>query len=283
MAVSRPVDLVIEFLEAEKARGVTHVLLNEPARHGLREAFIRSRALQRPRSNAVREAKSSPPPAPATNTGVTVPTGSKEQQIAALREQASHWPPALALGTLRKTMVFSAGNLDARIMLVGEAPGYEEERQGEPFVGPAGQKLNDILKAMGLRRDEVYLSNIVKFRPATARQTTNNRPPSPAEIAACLPFIRAEVEIVRPECIIALGGTAAEGLLGIASPVGRLRESWHAFADIPCRVTYHPSFLLRSEHDLRIKRQVWEDLLAVMEKIGMTITERQRGFFLPKT
>jgi DNA polymerase len=207
---------------------------------------------------------------------------SKAERLASLRQQAETWQPARSLGTLRETMVFATGNPDARVMLVGEAPGYEEERKREPFVGPAGQKLTDILKAMGLDRGEVYISNIVKFRPATPRQTTNNRKPSPEEMASCLPFIRAEVEIVRPDCIIALGGTAAEGLLGNAASVGSLRGSWHEFEGIPLRVTYHPSYLLRSNADLSTKRQVWEDMLAVMEKLGLPISEKQRGFFLPK-
>lgn len=179
-------------------------------------------------------------------------------------------------------MVFATGNPEAKLMLVGEAPGYDEERKREPFVGPAGQKLNDILKAMGLNRADVYISNIVKFRPALARQATNNRKPSPEEIAACLPFIRKEVEIVRPTCIVALGGTAAEGLLGLSGSVGSMRGAWHEFAGVPVRVTYHPSFLLRSQNDLTTKRQVWEDMLAVMEHLEMPISEKQRGFFLPK-
>jgi DNA polymerase len=199
-----------------------------------------------------------------------------------LRAQAENWAPARSLGTLRGTMVFATGNPDARIMLVGEAPGYEEEKKREPFVGPAGQKLTDILKAMGLAREEVYISNIVKFRPVTPRQTTNNRKPTLEEMASCLPFIRAEVEIVKPECIIALGGTAAEGLLGLNGSVGSMRGSWHEFGGIPVRVTYHPSYLLRSQSDLATKRQVWEDMLAVMERLGMPISDKQRGFFLPK-
>ncbi len=226
IAVSRPVDAVIDFLEAEKARGVTHVALDDEAKEVLRELYRRARAGTRP---AVKQA--AVPAAPPVTTA----------------------PPAPAM---RQTMVFATGNPDARLMLVGEAPGHEEERKREPFVGPAGQKLTDILKAMGLSRDEVYLSNIVKFRPSTPRQTTNNRKPSPEEMAACLPFIRAEVEIIRPECIIALGGTAAEGL--------------------------HPSFLLRSQADLTTKRQLWEDMLSVMERLDMEISEKQRGFFLPK-
>jgi DNA polymerase len=278
-AVSRPVDAVIDFLEAEKARGVTHVALDDEAKEALRELYRRARGV----TQASKKLPETPaPPAAAAVSEISSGGTTKAERLASLRKQAENWAPARSLGTLRETMVFATGNPDARLMLVGEAPGHEEERKREPFVGPAGQKLTDILKAMGLAREEVYISNIVKFRPATPRQTTNNRKPSPEEMAACLPFIRAEVEIIRPECIIALGGTAAEGLLGSAASVGSLRGSWHEFDGIPLRVTYHPSYLLRSQADLATKRQVWEDMLAVMEKLRMEISEKQRGFFLPK-
>ncbi|RPJ35605.1 MAG: uracil-DNA glycosylase [Verrucomicrobiaceae bacterium] len=286
MGVSRPVDAVIEFLEAEKARGVTHILLDDAAREGLRALYRRGRTAkqeQRAPAAAAVVPQAAAPAAPVVVSSMLTVTGStKAERLASLQAQAANWPPARALGTLRETMVFSTGNPDARIMLVGEAPGYEEEKKREPFVGPAGQKLTDILKAMGLAREEVYISNIVKFRPATPRQTTNNRPPGPEEIAACLPFIRAEVEIVRPECIIALGGTAAQGLLGSEATVGSLRGAWHELGGIPLRVTYHPSYLLRSNADHATKRQVWEDMLAVMERLEMPISENQRAFFLPK-
>ena len=180
-------------------------------------------------------------------------------------------------------MVFATGNPDARIMLVGEAPGHHEERKREPFVGPAGQMLDKILTAMGIARGDVYISNIVKFRPATPRQTTNNRKPSPEEMASCLPFIQKEVAIVEPECIIALGGTAAEGLLKLEGAVGNMRGTWHQFSGIPTRVTYHPSYLLQSGSSLPVKRALWEDMLAVMEKLDMPISEKQRTFFHPKS
>lgn len=286
IAVSRPVDAVIDFLEAEKARGVTHVALDDEAKEVLRELYRRGRAGTRPPVKQAALPAAAPAtvaaPTPAAVPEISTTGTTKAARLASLRAQAEIWPPARSLGTLRQTMVFATGNPDARLMLVGEAPGHEEERKREPFVGPAGQKLTDILKAMGLSRGEVYISNIVKFRPATPRQTTNNRKPSPEEMAACLPFIRAEVEIIRPECIIALGGTAAEGLLGGTEKVGSLRGSWHEFAGIPLRVTYHPSYLLRSQADLATKRLVWEDMLSVMEKLQMEISEKQRGFFLPK-
>ncbi len=284
--MTRSADTVIEFLAAEQARGVTHVFLDEGARDGLRELYRRAQAATGKSTAAtsvsaatVQDTSVIMPAAPAS---LNVDGTSKLERLASLRTQAENWPPARSLGTLRDTMVFATGNPDARIMLVGEAPGYEEERKREPFVGPAGQKLNDILKAMGIAREEVYISNIVKFRPATPRQTTNNRKPSPEEMAACLPFVRAESDIIKPSCIVALGGTAAEGLLGLAGTVGSMRGTWHDLAGIPVRVTYHPSYLLQSGANLSIKRQVWEDMLTVLEKLAMPISEKQRGFFLAK-
>jgi DNA polymerase len=223
-----------------------------------------------------------PAAAPLLKQDAVVSGSSKAEQLAGLRKQAERWAPAFALGTLRETMVFATGNPDAEIMLVGEAPGYNEEKEGEPFVGPAGQKLNDILKAIGLRREEVYISNLVKFRPALPKQTTNNRKPSPEEMAACLPLVMAEISVVQPKLIIALGGTAAEGLLGLEGTVGSMRGKWHEVSGIPARVTYHPSYLLQSGGSNDVKRALWEDMLAAMEKLGMPISEKQRGFFLPK-
>jgi uracil-DNA glycosylase len=285
--VTRPVDAVIEFLEAEQARGSTHILLDDGAREGLRELFFRTQGDKAPRRETP-AATASPPAdepaaAPQPQAATVSPQGNtKAERLESLRKQAESWPPARSLGSLRETMVFATGNPDARIMLIGEAPGFHEEKEREPFVGPAGQKLDDILKAMGVARADVYISNIVKFRPATPRQTTNNRKPTPEEMAACLPFVREEVGIVKPECIVALGGTAAEGLLGLTGAVGSMRGSWHEFAGIPVRVTYHPSYLLQSGGGNTIKRQLWEDMLAVMEKLAMPISEKQRGFFLPK-
>ena len=209
-------------------------------------------------------------------------SGSNREKIKRLHEQAMRWAPARQLGTLRESVVFSTGDPDAGLVLVGEAPGYEEERQGVPFVGPAGKKLDDILKAMGLSRDSVYITNIVKNRPAMARQATNNRKPTLEEMRAWLPIVKAELDVLKPHCIIALGATAAEGLLGGAQGVGAMRGKWHAFQGIPVRVTYHPSYLLRTEGRLQPKRQLWEDMLAVMERLNMPISEKQRGFFMPK-
>jgi len=294
--VIRPVDVLLEFLAAEQARGVSHVHLDEGARDGLRGLFnlaktggspspVPAKAAPTARVAQVAMPEFEPEPAPEPPAGVvalTVEGSSPAEQLASLRQQAQNWPAIRALGSLRETMVFSAGNPEARLMLVGEAPGYHEEREGSLFVGEAGQKLNDILKAMGLSREEIYLSYLVKFRPLTPGQTTNNRKPTPEEIAACLPFIRAEIGIVKPQCIVALGETAAGGLLGIDATVAGMRGSWHHFEGTPLRVTDPPSKLLQTQAAHLAKRPLWEDMLAVMEKIELPISDRQRGFFLPK-
>ncbi|NOX98679.1 MAG: uracil-DNA glycosylase [Verrucomicrobia bacterium] len=181
-----------------------------------------------------------------------------------------------SLGTLRETMVFASGNPDAKLMLVGEAPGSEEEAQHKPFVGPAGQLLDKILGAMGLSRQDVYVSNIVKFRPQVAGSgdtSTEHRKPHRDEIKNCLKFIMAEIDVVQPAVIVALGGTAANALLDNQEPVGSLREQNHSLKAIPVIVTYHPSYLLHCESSSpgkfkAEKRKVWNDMKSAMEKLG---------------
>ncbi len=205
-----------------------------------------------------------------------------EERLLNLCLLAQNWIPAKSLGTLRDTLVFASGSPHSNLMLIGEAPGYHEELARLPFVGRAGEKLTGILNAMGIDRKSSYISNIVKFRPSMPRQTTNNRPPTETEIASCMPIISAEIDIVQPDVIIALGATAARGLLGTGpTPLSALRGRFHQFKGIPVRVTYHPSYLLRTE-ELSERRKVWEDMLAVMELLKMPISDKQRGYFLPK-
>lgn len=222
------------------------------------------------------------PPAAAKPAGLLdVPGTTREEKLAALRALAETWEPALSLGSLRQTMVFAVGNPHASLMFVGEAPGAEEEKLREPFVGPAGQKLTAIIKAMGLDRAEVYISNICKFRPAMDNQGSGNRKPTPEEMRACLPFVLTEIDLIQPKVIVALGATAAEGL-GMPGSVGGLRGRFHSTSGIPTMITYHPSYLLREEKmgdGMRAKRQVWEDMLKVMEKLGLPISEKQRNYF----
>ncbi|MDP0491588.1 MAG: uracil-DNA glycosylase family protein [Verrucomicrobiota bacterium JB023] len=291
--------MLLAYLRQLKAQGKTHLAVSDDARQTLRKLYRGELSLRRePDASQPQEEAMNPAQAPADSTPGTaaplpeatphapqpVPTGeTAEEKLASLREQAESWPPALELGSLRKRMVFATGNPTADLVLVGEAPGFQEEKQGEPFVGPAGEKLNQILKAMGLSREAVYISNICKFRPAMPGQTTNNRKPRPEEMEACLPFVRAELEIIRPKVVVALGATAAQGLLESTESVGKLRGNWHQFTGIPLRVTYHPSYLLHSdENALGEKRKVWEDMLAVMEKLELPITDKQRGYFQRK-
>ena len=157
------------------------------------------------------------------------------------------------LHATRTQTVFGVGNQNADWMVIGEAPGAEEDRRGEPFVGPAGQLLNAMLKAIGLERETVYIANILKSRPP------GNRDPKPEEVAACFPFLHRQIALIRPKLILAVGRVAAQHLLGTAAPLGRLRGQLHAFGEhnTPLIVTFHPAYLLRSPGE---KRKAWEDL-----------------------
>jgi DNA polymerase len=158
----------------------------------------------------------------------------------------------------RTQTVFGTGNCDADWLFIGEAPGAEEDRQGEPFVGRAGKLLNAMLEAMGLERKQVYIANILKCRPP------DNRDPRPAEVAACEPYLMQQIVRIRPKIIVALGRIAAQNLLKIEVPIGRMRGQRYAYGDmrIPVVVTYHPAYLLRSPRE---KRKSWQDLQLAMK------------------
>lgn len=271
-------DIALQGLSHMQESGQVRVAVDEEARAILREWML---AQRQGAAAAAPPAGHEPPLATQPERPQQSNLQGVEEKLAYLRERAQHWKAARALGTLRETMVFATGNPHARLMLVGEAPGYDEERLQEPFVGKAGQKLNQILTAMGLKREEVYISNVCKFRPSMGEnQGTANRAPSEEEIAACLPLIMAEIRAIQPACIVCLGGSSAKGLLGTNASVSALRGQWHECQGIPVRVTYHPSYLLRNE-SMGAKRAVWEDMLACMEQISLPITPKQRGYFLP--
>ena len=169
----------------------------------------------------------------------------------------------------RTNIVFGAGNPDARLMFVGEGPGEDEDRQGIPFVGKAGELLTRIItNAMGLERDDVYIANVVKCRPP------NNRNPEPDEIVACEPFLRRQVELVRPEVIVSLGNFATSALLGDRTPISRRRGHWHEFSGTALMPTFHPAYLLRNPSD---KGLVWADIKLVMERLGLPQPQRGAG------
>jgi uracil-DNA glycosylase len=162
----------------------------------------------------------------------------------------------------RKQIVFGVGNPGADLMFIGEAPGADEDEQGEPFVGRAGQLLNNMIKAMGLRREDVYIANIIKCRPP------GNRTPEREECETCSPFLMRQIEVIKPKVIVALGAVAAKTLLAINAPMTELRGRWYDFRGTKLAVTYHPAFLLR---DPRQKKEAWKDLQRVMNELGLAI------------
>ena len=179
-------------------------------------------------------------------------------------------------------LVFGVGTVDADLMFVGEAPGVDEDREGEPFVGKAGQLLMKIIQATGLDREKVYIANVLKYRPDTPGKSFGNRKPRTDEIEIWFPFLVRQIEIIQPKVIVGLGATAVEGLLGnMTTGITRLRGNWQSYRGVPVMPTFHPSYLLRNQ-SWAVKRQVWEDMMQVMERLNMPISEKQRGFFLRK-
>lgn len=159
------------------------------------------------------------------------------------------------LGASRKKLVYGVGNPNARLVLVGEAPGREEDRKGEPFVGEAGQLLDRILLAMGMQRADVYICNVLKCRPP------DNRDPRPEEVATCEKFLVRQIAAIKPQVIVGLGRFAVQSLLQSKVPISRIRGEWQSYQGIPLMPTYHPAYLLRNPEG---KRDVWEDMKEVM-------------------
>ncbi|MEX1110935.1 MAG: uracil-DNA glycosylase, partial [Chthoniobacterales bacterium] len=217
-------------------------------------------------------------PSPPATAGPPPAQQSSAPKLTALREAVSTCQKCEPLAASRTQTVFGTGNPNADLMFVGEAPGFDEDKKGEPFVGPAGELLSKIITAMGLTRDEVYIANVLKCRPDMPKGAPGNRPPTPLEMQRCLPYLREQIAIIQPRILVALGKTAMLGLTGTDESMGALRGRWFTFENIPLLPTYHPSYLLRTGSNAD-KRKVWEDMMLVMEKLGMTISEKQRGFF----
>ena len=182
------------------------------------------------------------------------------------------------LVAFRHTVVFGVGNPAAELMFVGEAPGADEDMQGEPFVGRAGELLTKIIQTMGFQRSDVYIANVLKCRPDMPPGASGNRQPTPAEMETCLPYLREQIELIEPKVMVALGATAMRGLFGKTEPMKDMRGRWHSFNSIPVMATFHPSYLLRNQA-MSEKRKVWEDMLQVLERLGHRISERQRNYF----
>ena len=302
-------DATIGHLENLKARGVRHVPMEAETLRALalppksapapaakpafapaapsREALPKAPAMATP----LPKAATPPPTKPAAPSLLVVepslapvPTAALDPQAKAaafadLRERALACVKCSHLAAARKNVVFGVGNIDSPLMFVGEAPGADEDEQGEPFVGKAGQLLTRIIQATGLSRSDVYIANILKCRPDTPGETSGNRKPTPEEMKTCIPYLHEQIDLIRPKVLVALGATAVEGLLGKTIGITKLRGNWQAYRGIPMMPTYHPAYLLRNQA-MSEKRRVWEDMLQVMEKLAMPISEKQRNYFL---
>ncbi len=191
--------------------------------------------------------------------------GEKAQALAALRARHDRECPHCTTATAHSQTVFGEGSPDADVMFVGEAPGEQEDRTGRPFVGRAGQKLEDMIKAMGLSREAVYIANVLKSRPP------DNRTPLRHEVEACGPYLVEQVRIIRPRAIVALGGPATKLLLETEEGITRLRGIWATYRagdlEIPVMPTFHPAYLLRN-YTPEVRKQVWSDLTQVLERLG---------------
>jgi DNA polymerase len=189
----------------------------------------------------------------------SIKLASQEKRLQALNREVADCQ-LCPLGATRTNLVFGVGDPAADLLFIGEAPGRDEDLQGFPFVGRAGQLLTRILKAMGLTREEVYIANILKCRPP------GNREPLPTEVAHCLPILKRQVEIIRPKIICALGRVAAQNLLSSKLALGALRGKTHDYNGVPVIVTYHPAAILRNP---AYKRPTWDDMQVVMRFLGL--------------
>ena len=258
--------------------------MSDPFQQGLAEALPALRALKGDRGKAgasrtcLEALQLAKPRKPIREASASAVSPASFKTLTALREAALVCTKCPHLVAWRKGVVFGAGNPSADLMFVGEAPGADEDEQGEPFVGPAGQLLTKIILAMGFTRDDIYISNVLKCRPDMTVGMTGNRKPTADEVEACLPWLERQIDLIRPKAIVALGATAVEGLMGLTEPMGNLRGRWLDFHEIPVMVTYHPSYLLDNQ-SISEKRKVWEDMLLVLERLGRPISAKQKSFF----
>lgn len=195
---------------------------------------------------------------PAASAGTAPATASGRESLEQVRNELGDCQRC-RLGATRQSLVFGVGNPQARLVLVGEAPGREEDEKGEPFVGEAGRLLDRILFAMGLRREDVYICNVLKCRPP------HNRDPEADEVASCEPFLARQLAAISPQAIVALGRFAIHTLLQTKVPIGRLRGTWQQYQGLPLMPTYHPAYLLRNPIG---KREVWADMKQVMQVLN---------------
>ena len=190
----------------------------------------------------------------------------REQRLAELKTRVAACVRCQELATTRKQTVFGVGNPEARLLFIGEAPGADEDAQGEPFVGRAGQLLNDIIRACRMKREDVYICNILRCRPP------GNRLPNPQEAANCREFLDGQIAIVNPEYIVCWGSCAAKNLLGSEDSIGKMRGKFYRYGGAKVLCTYHPSYLLRNP---AAKKDVWEDMKLLFRDMGIDLTKKE--------
>ena len=287
------IDAAIDHLEDLRAHGARCVPVQTATWTALNQPAARSPAPERPPSHSASRARAAsaadaPPASVVASPTVPKPRspaspgpapGERESALAELRARVLSCRKCAHLASSRQTVVFGVGSVHAELMFIGEAPGADKDAHGEPFVGKAGQLLTRIIQTMGLSRDTVYIANILKCRPDTPGQSSGNRKPTPNEMVTCLPHLLEQIDLIKPKALVALGGTAVEGLLGKMEGITRLRGRWLEFRGTPLMPTYHPAYLLRNQA-LAEKRKVWEDMLEVMARLGLPTSEKQRNFFL---
>jgi DNA polymerase len=243
------VDKTIAALEEMKRSGVTHVEVSHETLDRLSSAGVRP-------VTATTDAPAGKTPA--------LPIAS---ELARIEARARACVLCKELARCRTNVVFGVGNPCSEIMFIGEAPGADEDAQGEPFVGRAGQLLTKIIQAMGYQREDVYIANVLKCRPL------ENRTPLPDEVTNCLPYLISQIELIRPKVIVALGATALRALLDVQLGITKLRGHWYTFREIPIMPTFHPAYLLRNP---RAKKEVWDDMKAVLEKLGRRVPKNPK-------
>jgi uracil-DNA glycosylase family 4 len=263
---SAPADDQIAAVEpAALPRAAAPVVPPEPAR-----AIAPTQPLAPPAPPADPTSQTVPAPIPfdklAPPPAAKIPAADRPAALRALQDEIGDCTRCPLAYAGRRTIVFADGSPSARLMFIGEGPGADEDAQGLPFVGKAGQLLNNMIAAMGLERSEVYIANIVKCRPPA------NRVPEPVEANTCSPFLLRQIDIVQPEVIVALGSTAATYLLGVKQSLSSLRGHWHSSRGAKVAVTYHPAFLLR---DPRMKAEAWKDLQMVMGQLGLKAPQKK--------
>ena len=257
-------------LESLQRAGVKSLKKGKPIE---KSATAKAAAVEKPISATTSRPANSPaaptapayvPPAAPTSPALKT-KAEREAALDVIRRQVAACPRCPELCSTRKQTVFGVGNSKARLCFLGEAPGADEDAQGEPFVGRAGQLLTKIIEACTLRREDVYILNVLKCRPP------NNRPPTLEESANCREYLEGQLDIIRPEFICCLGATAAKQLLGLDIPISKLRGTFQTYRGMRVMCTYHPAYLLRNPD---AKRDVWDDMKKLLREMGIELEKK---------